>query len=67
MSPYRFLRQLPDPDAGELQEWVDRLDGLTEARGKARASKAAVMVARASRRLHGIRGHLATYGPAATR
>ena len=119
MNPYRFLRQLPDPDAGEVQEWVDSLDGLAEARGAARARRvllhvlgradelgidvpavgvtdyintipavdepaypgdedlerrirhfirwnAAVMVARANRRLDGIGGHLATYASAAT-
>ena len=119
MNPYRFLRQLPDPDVGEVQEWVDSLDGLTETRGAARARRvllhvlgraaelgvdvpalgvtdyvntipaaeeppypgdepleqrirhfvrwnAAVMVARANRRLDGIGGHLATYASAAT-
>lgn len=30
MNPYRFLHQLPDPDVGEVQEWVDSLDGLPE-------------------------------------
>jgi pyruvate dehydrogenase E1 component len=37
MNPYRFLDQLPDPDVGETQEWVDSLDALTDARGAARA------------------------------
>lgn len=36
LNSYRFLRQLPDPDLGEVQEWVDSLDGLTEARGAPR-------------------------------
>ncbi|MEO8697587.1 MAG: pyruvate dehydrogenase (acetyl-transferring), homodimeric type [Acidimicrobiales bacterium] len=119
MNPYRYLRQLPDPDGGEVQEWVDSVDGLVDARGPARARRlllhvmgraaelgigvpavgvtdyintipvedepaypgdadlerrlrhfirwnAAVMVARANRRLDGIGGHLATYASAAT-
>ena len=37
MNPYRFLDQLPDFDSGESQEWIDSLDGLAGARGKARA------------------------------
>ena len=119
MNPYRYLRQLPDPDGGEVQEWVDSVDGLVDARGPARARRvllhvmgraaelgidvpaagvtdyvntipaadepaypgdedlerrirhfirwnAAVMVARANRRVDGIGGHLATYASAAT-
>jgi pyruvate dehydrogenase E1 component len=118
-SPYRFLGQLPDPDDGEVEEWVDSVDALTQSRGPARARQvllhvlgraaelgiavpalgvtdyintipaadepvypgdealekrirhfirwnAAVMVARANRRLDGIGGHLATYASAAT-
>ena len=37
MNPYRFLDQLPDFDSGESQEWIDSLDDLAGARGKARA------------------------------
>jgi pyruvate dehydrogenase E1 component len=37
MNPYRFLDQLPDPDLGESQEWVDSLDALVGAHGAARA------------------------------
>ena len=119
LSPYRFLRQLSDPDGGEIQDWVDSLDDLTKVRGADRARRvllhvlgraaelgidvpalgvtdyintipavdepaypgdedverrirhfirwnAAVMVARANRRLAGIGGHLATYASAAT-
>ena len=119
MNPYRFLRQLPDPDLGEVGEWVQSVDGLVGAHGAARARRlllhvvgradelgidlpamgvtdyvntipatdeppypgdedlerrirrfirwnAAVMVARANRRLDGIGGHLATYASAAT-
>ena len=39
MNPYRFLHQLPDPDAGEVQEWADSLDALTEVRGAAHARR----------------------------
>jgi hypothetical protein len=39
MNPSRFPHQLPDPDAGEVQEWADSLDALTEVRGTARASR----------------------------
>jgi len=119
MNPYRFLRQLPDPDVDEVQEWVDSVEALTAARGRERARRlllhvlgraeqlgvdvpalgvtdyvntipatdepaypgdedlerrirhyirwnAAVMVARANRRVDGIGGHLATYASAAT-
>jgi pyruvate dehydrogenase E1 component len=119
MNPYRYLYQLPDPDFGEVGEWVQSLDGLIDAHGAARARRlllhvlgradelgldlppmgvtdyvntipateeppypgdeererrirhfirwnAAVMVARANRRLDGIGGHLATYASAAT-
>jgi pyruvate dehydrogenase E1 component len=37
VNPYRFLDQVPDPDVGESQEWVDSLDALTDAHGAARA------------------------------
>ena len=50
MNPYRFLRQLPDPDPGEVQEWVDSLDGLAEARGAGPRPSCAVARAGASRR-----------------
>ena len=119
MNSYRFIRQLPDPDAEELQEWTDSVDALAQDRGTAGARRvmlrvleraqglglnlpgivgtdyvntipvsdeplypgdedlerrirhlvrwnAAVMVARANRRLDGIGGHLATYASAAT-
>ncbi len=119
MNPYRSLRQLSDPDPGEVQEWIDSLDALAGIRGATRARRvlfhvlgraaelgidipplggtdyintipaaeeppypgdedverrirhyirwnAAVMVARANRRLDGIGGHLATYASAAT-
>ena len=39
MNPYRFLRQLPDPDLGEVGEWVQSLDGLVDAHGAARARR----------------------------
>ena len=119
LNPYRFLRQLAEPDADEVRDWIDSLDALTEARGTSRARRvllqvlgragelridvpavgvtdyintipadeeaaypgdeaierrirhfirwnAAVMVARANRRVDGIGGHLATYASAAT-
>ena len=119
MNPYRYLRQLPDPDGSETQEWADSVDALVDARGTMRARRlllhvvgralelgidvpstgvtdyintipagdepsfpgdedlerrirhfirwnAAVMVARANRRVDGIGGHLATYASAAT-
>ena len=39
MNPYRFLRQLPDPDLGEVGEWVQSVDGLVGAHGAARARR----------------------------
>jgi pyruvate dehydrogenase E1 component len=118
-NPYRFLAQLPDPDAAEVVEWTDSVDALAAAGGMDRARRvllqvmgraseigvdvptpvvtdylntipaaddpaypgderveerirhfirwnAAVMVARANRRVDGIGGHLATYASAAT-
>lgn len=44
MNSYRFLHQLPDPDVGEVQEWVDSHDGLTEVRGHARARRVLLQV-----------------------
>ena len=35
MNRYRFVDQRPDPDPGRSQEWLDSLDDLTAARGKA--------------------------------
>ena len=35
MNRYRFVNQRPDPDPGRSQEWLDSLDDLTAARGKA--------------------------------
>ena len=32
-----FARQLPDPDPTETQEWLDSLDAIVDAHGKARA------------------------------
>ena len=37
MNSYQFFDQLPDPDVGESEEWVDSLDALTDAHGPARA------------------------------
>ena len=39
MNPYRYLRQLPDPDGAEVQEWVDSVDALVNARGETRARR----------------------------
>jgi hypothetical protein len=39
MNPSRYLGQLPYPDGGEVQEWVDSVDGLVDARGTARAGR----------------------------
>ena len=39
MNPYRFLRQLADPDPVEVQEWTDSLDGLAQAHGVAGARR----------------------------
>lgn len=38
-DPYRFLRQLPDPDLVETQEWIDSVVALAEARGSARTRR----------------------------
>jgi pyruvate dehydrogenase E1 component len=119
VSPFSALRQLPDADVEEVQEWIESLEAVTKAHGTIRARRvlqhvlwradelgldlspagvtdyintipavdeppypgderlerrirhfvrwnAAVMVARANRRLDGIGGHLATYASAAT-
>ncbi|MGE0000395.1 MAG: pyruvate dehydrogenase (acetyl-transferring), homodimeric type, partial [Ilumatobacteraceae bacterium] len=37
MNRYQFLGQIPDPDPGRSQEWLDSLDDLSASLGKARA------------------------------
>jgi pyruvate dehydrogenase E1 component len=39
MNPYRYLRQLPDPDDAEVREWIDSVDGLVGASGAERARR----------------------------
>jgi len=37
MTPYRFVAHQPAPDADEIDEWLESLDGYTERRGTGRA------------------------------
>jgi pyruvate dehydrogenase E1 component len=39
MNPYRYLRQLPDPDGIEVAEWVDSVDDLARVGGPSRSRR----------------------------